>query len=236
MRLFSEINRIDKKPSLSERFTNFIKSLFHSNYSFALGSAALIILGLFIGYLIFDRSEENLQLDRNQIVDLDNLEKGGIKISDVRLPDYFSADDQFEFLIGDTEPVSYKGDLNDLAVQRLLAEALVKTENPGFKIKTANTVAGIINNNFIADSKIKEAFIHTLKNDENPGVRKSALKALINFPFDPEIRDALLYSLMNDDNASNRMDAINTLLAMNRDSIGIDEKTKEFLNNRISNE
>ena len=88
--------------------------------------------------------------------------------------------------------------------------------------------------NYMTDSKIKEAFIYSLKKDKNPGVRKGALQALINFQYDDNIRDALIFVLQNDVNASNRMEAINTLLAMNIDSSSIDNNTKTKLSERIT--
>jgi len=111
-----------------------------------------------------------------------------------------------------------------------------ETENPGFKIRTANSFVEFLPSNFVPDNKIKAAFINSLKYDKNPGVRKDALQALINFKFDDEIRDAFLFTLEKDDNASNRISAINALLTMNVTQNSFDDKIKNRLNNGIVNE
>ena len=236
MRLFPEINKLGNTPSLKEQFTNFLKSLFSNNYSLAFGSIILVTVGLFIGYLVFNNSGSISNITPENIIDLDKIDKGSLKISDIRLPDTFSENNEFEFIIGDSEPINYKGDINDLAVQRLLATALQSTENPGFKIRTAYKIAEIVDDNFVPDQKIKEAFISTLKNDQNPGVRKGALRALLNFPFDKKIRDAFLFALAYDDNASNRMDAINGLLTMNSQKELINDSVKSNLKIEIAKE
>ena len=75
-----------------------------------------------------------------------------------------------------------------------------------------------------------------LKTDENPGVRKEALRALINFTYDDEIRDAILFTLENDDNAANRMLAINALLAINSKTQIMNDSIKIKLKNELPNE
>jgi len=223
--------------------TTFVKkpkftwdSIFSYKYSFAFGSAALVLVGLFVGYLLFNNQNTSPKLIAENIIDLDKLESGEIKIAKVNFPEVFSESGEFEFKLGDKNPITYKGNLNDVVIQKLLATAIKETDNPGFKIKTANTVANLIPVDFVPDKKIKDAFIHSLKTDQNPGVRKGALKALINFPYDSNIRDALLFTLENDENASNRMDAINTLLRMNYESYTIDENLKSKLNEGITKE
>jgi hypothetical protein len=234
--LFNSLNLESTRPTFSQRINEFLKSLFSNNYTVAFGSIALILIGFFVGYLIFNTSIPSENPLMGNVIDLDKIDNGDIKIAKVDLPELFSKEDQFEFKLGDLEPVTYKGNLNDIAVQKLLAAAIKETENPGFKIKTANTIAELVSKNFIPDEKIKEAFIYTLKNDKNPGVRKGALKALVNFPYDNTVRDALLYTLANDDNASNRMDAISTLLTINYDSTTIDDNTRILLNTSFANE
>ena len=47
--------------------------------------------------------------------------------------------------------------------------------------------------------------------DENPGVRKEALKALAQFPMDEKIKTAYLDILKHDNNSAIRIAAINAL-------------------------
>jgi hypothetical protein len=235
-RLFNTINSMPEKVSFAGRIKNYFDQVFAKKYSFALGSVALLLVGFFIGYLIFNKVNISPKTIVENSIDLDKIERGEIKIADVNLPKTFSKTGEFVFTLGDQNPFIYKGNLNDVIVQKLLAAAYKETDNPGFKIKTAKTLTRFMPTNFKPDEKIKSAFITTLKTDRNPGVRKGALQALINFPYDKEIRDALLYTLQNDDNASNRMDAINVLLAMNTNKDSIDYKIKNELQQKNSNE
>lgn len=234
VRLFNAINTESNNPLVTRSKWSFIKSLFTKNYSLAFGSVVLIIIGLMIGYMIF--YSPSPKLFPANIINLDKVEKGDVKIEKINLPQKFSENKEFEFLLNDVQPINYKGNINDMVVQKLLAYALLETENPGFKIKTANAIASQISKDFVADEKMKNAFIQTLKTDLNPGVRKTAIRALINFPYDSEIRDALIFTLDNDENASNRMDAINALLAMKYDIDALDMEKKEELKSKISGE
>ena len=47
---------------------------------------------------------------------------------------------------------------------------------------------------------IREALIHALGNDENPGVRLAALKALESQANNAQVRDALREALLHDGN------------------------------------
>jgi len=233
-RLFNTISA--EQLISSEKPKNIWSKIFSNNYSFAFGSIVLLLVGFFVGYLLFNNSDTAPKLMADNIIDLDKLESGDLKIAKVSFPDKFSENSKFEFKLANGRLSSYQGSLNDAVVQKLLAVAFNETENPGFKIRTAKTFAEDMPKNFIPDEKIKDAFIHSLITDENPGVRKGALKALINFSYDNKIENALLYTLENDENASNRMDAINALLTMNFGANAINENIKYQLTNGIKNE
>ncbi|MCB0731869.1 MAG: HEAT repeat domain-containing protein [Ignavibacteriae bacterium] len=235
-RLFNSINNEIEEPNFIEKLKKLLESIFPKQYSIAFGGLTLILVGFFVGYLIFNTSQSEPNLFTENVIDLDKIDKGEVQISKVNLPQIFSEKGEYEFKIGDEKPVIYKGTLNDEIVQKLLAAAFKETDNPGFKIQTAKSIKEFMPKGFNPDAKIKEAFIHSLKTDENPGVRKGALQALINFPYDDKIRDALLYTLDNDENASNRIDAINALLAMNLGSQLINDSIKTKLEKDITNE
>ena len=233
-RLFNTINsetdKADVKPNKSFNWLN----IFSNKYALGFGTIALVLVGFFVGYILFNNS--NTVILTTNGIDLDKIDRGEVKIADISFPHKFSEKGEFEIKLNDENSTSYKGTLDDVVVQKLLASALNETENPGFKIRTAKSFVDFLPGNFIPDNKIKTAFIKSLQYDENPGVRKDALQALLNFKFDSEIRDALLYTLENDDNASNRISAINALLAMNLAQNGINDEVKSKLNNGILNE
>lgn len=230
--LFKTINEKKSNQSLTEKIAQILNQIFYKKYSITFASLALILVGLLIGYLVFNKSDFTKNKFAQNEIDLDEIEN--IKIANVNLPEKFSTNYEFEIINKNGKQISYKGNLNDEAIQKLLAKAFKETENPGFKIKTANSVVEFMPKNFNPDGKIKNAFINSVKTDKNPGVRKTAIKALINFPFDNEIRDALIYTLENDSNAANRMDAINILLEINFKSNNVDQNIRKKLEERIS--
>ncbi|MBK7105158.1 MAG: hypothetical protein IPH62_07735 [Ignavibacteriae bacterium] len=232
VKLFSKINEEKSKLSFLEKVKIFFEELFISKYAIAFSGLTLVLTGLFIGYLIFNTSDFKTNKFANNEIDLDEIEN--LEITNVNLPEKFSSNYEFEVKMSEGKLIAYEGNLNDIVIQKLLAKAFKETENPGFKIKTANSVVEFMPKNFHPDEKIKSAFINSVKTDQNPGVRKTAIQALINFPFDNEIRDALLHTLENDNNAANRMDAINILLAMNLKSPKVDNNTRTKLEESIS--
>ena len=233
-RLFNTINAETEKTEVKPAPSSNWIALLNRKFVYGFGTIALILVGFFVGYLLFNNS--NTVILTSNSIDLDQIDRGEIKIANVSFPAKFSDEGEFEIKLDDKNSTTYTGTLNDIVVQKLLASALNKTENPGFKIRTAKSFVDFLPSNFVPDKKIKDAFIKSLKYDNNPGVRKDALQAIINFKFDDEIRDALLYTLENDDNASNRISAINALLAMNISKNGFDDEIKNKLNNGLLNE
>ncbi len=192
-RLFNTINAESEQVNVPPKEKTNWFTIFNNKYALGFGTISLILVGFFVGYLLFNNP--NPILLTNNSIDLDKIDRGEVKIANVNFPAKFSEEGEFEIKLDDDNSTSYKGTLNDVVVQKLLASALNETENPGFKIKTANSFVDFLPSNFIPDEQIKNAFINSLKYDKNPGVRKDALRALINFKFDDEIRDALLFTL-----------------------------------------
>ena len=236
LRLFNSINIETEKKSILEKVKESFNLLFAKKYSIAFGSIALVLVGFFVGYLLFEDSKISPKLISENIIDLDKIENGELQIARVDVPEVFSNTGEFVFKIGNENQVSYKGTIEDEVVQKLLASAIKSSANPGFKIRTTNSINEFMPRDFNPDNRIKDAFIHSLKTDENPGVRKEALRALINFAYDDKIRDAILFTLENDDNAANRMLAINALLAINSKTQIINDIIKTKLKNELPHE
>ena len=235
-RLFNILSLETEKLNLPSKPDSVFDKIFTIKFRFALGGVALILVGFVSGYLLFNNFNGSPKFISNSSIDLDKLEREEIKISNITLPERFSENGNFEFKLADNKLNNYTGKLDDVIVQKLLAVALNETENSGFKIRAANSIARQTGTNFNLDPQIKKALISSLNNDTNPAVRKSALKALVNFPFQEDVRDALLHTLENDPNASNRMDAINALLTMNLGYYSIDDNIKSKLEQGILNE
>ncbi len=235
-RLFETIDTIEDKPSFISKVFSVLNNLFTPKYNLAFGSVLLLLFGLLIGYFLFNKEEVKVPILSKNEINLDEINSGKLQIAKVTLPEVFSENGEYQIKVGNINPVTYKGTLKDEMIQKLLAIAINETQNAGFKIKTASSIKEFMPKNFIPDSTIQNSFITSLKTDGNPGVRKAALRALINFPLNKKIRNALLYTLDNDSNASMRIDAINALLSMNLKSQLIDENVKKQITTNISDE
>jgi len=235
-KLFNTIRTNESKLSLAESFKKYFTGLIFSPYRLAFGSIVLLMIGILTGYLLFGVVQSPPKILSKNVIDLDNLGKGNVEISNIRFPETISDGGDFEFKIGNNIPIVYKGNLSDSIVQRLLANALVETQNPGFKIKTVTTIANQAKSIMNPDPQIKKALILSLKNDKNPVVRKEALIALINFSFEKDIKEAILFTLGNDENSNNRIAAINALLEINSVNQSLDSGFQNLLKQNILNE
>jgi hypothetical protein len=131
---------------------------------------------------------------------------GEIAIGSVRFIDADASDDHVEFTYETITPFHFRGSVNNQEAQAILSQVLTDAKNPGIRLRAA----GMLGNEQLKqpDADVKRALIGALKLDENNGVRRQALVALLNFPFDDEIRDTLLFVLMNDPNPAMRITAI----------------------------
>jgi hypothetical protein len=180
----------------------------------ALAGGLCILLGLGIGYLLFRGRQDGppgtliTPSVPNKWASIEDAD-----ISNVRFLDADPSDGQVEFSYEATMPVRLKGDVNDERIQQILSRALVNGQNPGTRLRAV----GVFNTNQMKqpDPEVKKALITAVKLDENDGVRKQALAALLNFPFDVEVRDSLLYVLTSDPNPALRIAAIDAIKTEN---------------------
>jgi len=62
------------------------------------------------------------------------------------------------------------------------------------------------------DDDVKNALITVVMTDENPGVRREALKMMGKFQYDESIKQTLLYVVANDTVSGLRIEALNSLI------------------------
>ncbi len=225
------------KQSLRDKILKYLEEFLFGGYKLALGGVATFAIGLLIGYfLLTNGAESQDSILTNQTINLDQLNKENVQISNIRFSDPVSSGDEIKFSFNITRPVSYSGDISDQFTQKLLATALLTADNPGVRIQSVNTISMQGVDGFIPDDKVKKTLITSLETDENPGVRRAAINTLMKFPLDQEIRDAFLFVLTHDNNAGIRVAAITGLSALKASGTSIDEKVKEVLRQNVENE
>ncbi len=177
-------------------------------YRVALGAAAMLAVGVFVGYMAFGRTETAPVVThtppRNPVV------RGNPEITNVKFIDSDASDGQVEFEFDAVTPMSVRGSINDAQVQKVLSYAVVNEQNPGFRLRAVSAL-GTSRQTKGTDPEVRDSLITVLKSDENPGVRKEALEVLQKFPMDEEIKKAFLYVLLHDRNDGMRVSAIKGL-------------------------
>jgi len=217
-----------QKFSIFDKITNFISSPFR----LSLSGAAMIVLGVLVGKLIFNPVLPPLSTG----VNIDNLDFNSIDVSNVRFIPSTDKNNDVEILFNNITPVIYKGKINDNNVQNLLARAIITGNNPGVRIKSVNAIAQRAAQNTLIDKNVKKALIEALKIDNNDGVRKQALNVLVNYPVDKDIQEAFLYVLSNDKNPGMRVMAINALGELNSAGRPLTEELFDLLSRKAEND
>jgi hypothetical protein len=200
---------------------------------FALTGAAALVLGIVIGYYTF--SPVN---DRQDMVMLpvsgNTSSTKTMHIKNVRMIETGTGTVEIEF--DAVAPLSIKGNIDDPDIQKVLTYALLNESNAGIRLASVNTIGDQIGQRAVPDPAVRMALITTVRSDENPGVRREALRVLLQFGYDNAIRDALLYVLSNDQNTGMRVAAINALETARLDGRTFDGPTIDILKKRMETE
>jgi HEAT repeat protein len=225
--LRSSLGANRERRSMRDALGSFLSTTPIPRLSYALGLIAAFTVGGFLGYQLFIPERVDVSPVASWTPErlLEESIAGNLRISSVRFVKTAGGSPQVVFALESVIPTRLKGTVDDPGIQKLLAHALANERNPGVRLRTVNAIAPRAS--AAADREVKAALILALKNDENAGVRSSALEALTHYPYDQEIRDALLLAVLYDGNPGVRISAINSLdtlslHAMTRDQTVID--------------
>lgn len=234
--LFNTVENEREEVYAKNKFSSLFDKIFFGNFKVAYAMATTLLVGFFIGYIIFSSTQVPLVTSSNpNEIDLDAIDRNEINISNIRFNNPFTDGGEIEISFDAIKPISYKGELNDPRIQKLLAAALTTSDNPGLRIRTVNTLASQTERTTLVDPKIKTALINTLKTDQNAGVRREALNALTKFPYDNELRDVYLFVLANDVNPGLKVSAINALAELKMQGKSIDNELRNVIDNELGN-
>jgi hypothetical protein len=223
------ISEKNKSPFISI-ILNKIKTFFLIQYKPVFGSAAILIAGFILGYFLNQNNAEN-NLPISDGADPYSLLENNIKISNVRFIDNDLSDGSIEFEFDAIKPMRIKGGINDQKIQTILTHSMLNEENPGVRLNSITAMGNAGNNQL--DDEVKNALINVAQYDENPGVKREALKLLREFPYDEKIKQALLYVLQNDSTAGLRIEAINSLVEAKKQGIKFDNDDLSIFKNKI---
>ena len=212
------------KVSISSKILESLSSLISKPVGLALSGLSVLLIGVLIGYIVFQTPVvENLKTDSTQ--------SDQFKIQNINFLDPDPSDGQVEFTFDAIKSGHIKGNINDAELQKILTYAVLNEQNPGTRLNSINVINATQTQNL--DSEIKATLITVAKFDENPGVRREALKSLNEIPIDNDIKSALIYVLLNDTSSGLRIEAINTLVEAAKKGFSFNQKDLSLLREKI---
>ena len=237
--------RLEKiKMSSGNNFYDKLMSFFAQPYKFAIASAALVVTGLFIGFLVFNNPDKETRLPIAQDTNTQNIQtaknvtflQDNTRITNLRFINQNLQSGEVEFTFDAVKPMTMKGNVNDQRIQSILTYSMLNEQNPGVRLNSINAISSNQANDL--DSDVKEALISVVKFDDNPGVRREAIKLLQKFPYDVKLKETYLYVLLHDSTSGMRIEAINSLVqaknnghTFDKNEMSIFQKTMKADNN-----
>jgi hypothetical protein len=201
----------------------------------ALGGVAILAIGIFVGYLVFQSPEEKSLAFRQTASMSSAVEAGESQISNVRFIDRNAQTGVVEFTFETLTPVRIRGNVNDENIQKVLARALVTGQNPGVRLRAASIIGNQAGTPEL-DADVKVALIEALQHDQNLGVRKEALKVLRNYLPDPTIVRAFLSVLANEKNTGLKIAVINSLDLSQYENQPVNQEILSMFKNRVQSD
>lgn len=214
------------KTSLADKFIQMFSS-FTRPVGIAFGSTAVLLVGFFFGYILFRNPAINTNDEGLNFTEFS-------KIQNINFLDADPDDGEIEFTYESVKPGRIKGNINDSRVQEILTYAILNEKNPGTRLNSINIINA--SSQHKNDDELKNDLISVAKYDNNPGVRREAIKSLSELTVDREIKDALIYVLLNDTSAGIRIEAINNLMEASKKGIKLDEDDLTTLKEKIQSD
>lgn len=224
--------RLQTEDKISaEKLIKGIREFFFLNYKPILSGAVMLVVGFLLSLFVRINSSDESQTENFNPAD---LLKSGMKINNLRIISSNQDTGEMEIEFDTQKSVRLTGSFTDENIQRVMMYSILNDENPGTRLRSINIVdakkaKGI-------DAEVKSAILTAAQYDDNPGVRRSALKTLAGLPFDDEIKNALINIMSTDENAAFRIEALNILAENAKGSVKADESLRNALRQRAEND
>jgi hypothetical protein len=214
--------------------TDNIFQYFTTPLKFAFAGAALLIVGFLIGGIFFSKSSQSeftsQQAGENRFASLSE----DISISNVRFIDSDASDGEVEFTFEASRPVRLKGNINDQQIQSVLTYAMLNEQNPGSRLNSINAMNSEKPVQY--DNDVKNALITVVMTDENPGVRREALKLMSKLPYDESVKQTFLYVITNDTVSGLRIEALNALIVTASQGHKLNQEELNLFRNKLQDD
>lgn len=196
--------------NIFESTVNSLTQIFTTPLKYAVVSATMLLFGILIGGLFLGKSSGEELTTQNGSENRFASVNEDIGISNLRFIDSDPSDGEVEFTFQASRAVHLKGKVNDPQIQSLLTYAMLNEQNPGSRLNSINAMDTETPMQY--DQDVKNAIITVVMSDNNPGVRREALKLMSKFPYDENIKQTLLFVITNDTVSGLRIDALNSII------------------------
>lgn len=222
--LLAQLRNLNRKKFRFSKIWEFLSTPTSGNLKLAYSAASVLILFIVAYFAFFNKQDVQFQ-PKKGIAQIES------NVSNLQFINSDFDKGEVEITYDQITPVKIKGNVNDPEIQKILAQSLIDSKNPGVRLKTVNAI--LSEKGKITTAVLKDALINAMKYDKNPGVRKEALSALCNLQFDDEILNAMIFVLQNDENSGLRIQAINCLDVMSERQNITDPNTLNVLRKKI---
>lgn len=201
-------------------------------YAMAIVAVLMLVIGAAASYLFVNRGGTPVRSNTSFLSELSLQNPDNTAIDDVRFLSVDPKTGEIQFSFNFSKRYEMKGTVDDRNVQKVLAYALVNSDNVGTRLRTI----GMLDSSSTArpDVEIRAALLKAVKSDDNAGVRREALLSVEKLPFDNDVKDAVLAVLQNDKNPGMRVAAIN-LLSEKELTTGATSQTAKRVDPKILN-
>ena len=203
--------RMEKdKLSIADNLLQKLAGLFSTPPRLAFSFATVMLIGILIGSLFLGKKDVTEIITTTGNSDITELSGDDVKISNLSFIDSDPSEGEVEFTFEAVKLVYVKGKINDPKIQSILTYSMLNESNPGSRLNSINAMYTEQPLSF--DKDVKDAIITVVMTDENPGIRREALKLMKKIPYDEEIKQAYLFVLTSDSSSGLRIEALNALI------------------------
>ncbi len=200
-------------------------------FRIVLSGAALLVVGFFAGYLFYGSSSIETIIIPDKTNNQFPLFQDDVTISNISFIDSDPSDGEVEFTFVAMKPVYLKGRVDDPKIQSILTYSMLNEQNPGSRFNSINAMYSEKPIKF--DEDVKDALITVVMTDENPGVRREALKLMKKLPYDVDVKRAFIYVLTTDTSSGLRIEAINALVDAGKNGITLDKNEIDVFKQKL---
>lgn len=169
-------------------------------------AAAALVIGVVLGNFVPGKPRPATPDLPIASVNFDELLKDNT-LNDIRIREVNQTTGELVISASRTNDLTLTGNITDPEIQKVLAYALVRDQNPGTRLRSVKLMEGVTTSN-----AVQQALITSVLQDENQGVRQRALRALSQYPINDNLRSTYLNIISNDPSPALRIEAIQILM------------------------